>query len=150
MDIGMLVSLAILSAVVSVVTLLGAIYVRDRVLHFIDRHAIEKALGNLPHEIRFYKEAARHGEHGTLLVDSPKHGIRDTVISFVFVGEPMPPAISPMLLEYIWQEGLIHGFVVKELRTYGVLKEIQVPEVEAPKQPTLLAELQKTMSAKAA
>lgn len=57
--------------------------------------------------------------HGLLVADHADQNIKNRLIRFVFLGVSTPPALTPALMTYIWEEATLQGFVPKELRSYG-------------------------------
>ena len=67
----------------------------------------------------FYKEATPYGEHGKLVVDSPKYGLIGVSISFFVVGNKLPPRLTKGLIDSIWDQAETAGFVPDYIERYG-------------------------------
>lgn len=79
-------------------------------------------------EIRFYTDAAAHGSHGKIKVSNRRLGLDNKVVNFVFVGMTNPPAFTPSLVEYIWNEARAQGYMPLEF--IGML-EVNRPVAQA-------------------
>lgn len=69
--------------------------------------------------IKFHKDANYYGTHGKLQGNSVEHNLKDAEIRFVFPGMSTPPALTPRIMEYIWEEARAAGFVPTKLINYG-------------------------------
>lgn len=70
-------------------------------------------------QVLFYKEALRHGHHGTILASSVLHRLDNTLVRFVFPGLTEAPQMNPELLAYIWKRAAAAGFEAHCLKDYG-------------------------------
>ena len=68
--------------------------------------------------VRFYRDAAAHGSHGKIVVNSKQHDLLDREVSFVFEGMTNPPKMSPQVLQYVWEQALEQGYVPQHLVRY--------------------------------
>lgn len=70
--------------------------------------------------IAFFKEANSHGgHHGRITLTSPSRGLRAAEVGFVFVGLTNPPAISPMVVQYIWDKAKEQNYIPHHIVHYG-------------------------------
>ncbi len=69
--------------------------------------------------IKFHKEAVYYGEHGTMVVNNIKLGMKDATIRFVFVGLETPPVLDQRIFNLLWEEAKAAGFMPVHIRTYG-------------------------------
>lgn len=65
------------------------------------------------HDLRvvFYKEAAIHGSHGQIVVSHRKEGLVDRPVNFAFVGVSTAPELTPGVLQHIFNEAFVAGYV---------------------------------------
>lgn len=70
-------------------------------------------------EIKFHKEATPYGSHGRIEVSSKERNLKNANILFVFVGVSSPPALTPEVMNYIWEEAKAQGFTPHSLLVYG-------------------------------
>ena len=70
-------------------------------------------------DIKFHKDANEHGSHGKIVVTHRGKGLNKAPVSFVFLGLTTPPAINPMVLDYIWEKAYEQGFIPHEILHYG-------------------------------
>lgn len=85
----------------------------------IARKVFGKSIEVVDLEIKFHKEANIYGQHGTLRASHVTQNIKDSDVRFVFVGLSVPPALTPLIFEYIWEEARAQGFVPTALTGYG-------------------------------
>jgi hypothetical protein len=69
--------------------------------------------------IKFYKDAAAFGEHGKIIVTSPKNKLRNITVSFVFAGAVDAPKLDLHLMRYIWDSAAEQGYTPSEIVHYG-------------------------------
>lgn len=69
--------------------------------------------------ILFHHDANPFGAHGYLRVSSVEHNLQETNVRFVFPGLSNPPALTPRLMYYIWEEAQNAGFMPVSLTSYG-------------------------------
>lgn len=85
----------------------------------IARHFLGKSIEVVDLKIAFHKEANIYGEHGTLRVSHITQGLRDQDVRFAFIGVSTPPALTPLIFEYIWEEARAKGYIPSALTGYG-------------------------------
>lgn len=68
--------------------------------------------------VRFYREAAPHGSHGKIVVNSKQHELLDREVNFVFEGMTNPPKMSPQVLSYVWEQALEQGYMPQHITRY--------------------------------
>lgn len=78
--------------------------------------------------VKFYREAAYHGQHGVICVDHRRLGLRDVEVGFVFVGMTKPPQLDKFAISYIWDQALAQGYIPKSIVAYGFDIEAVVHE----------------------
>lgn len=69
--------------------------------------------------VRFWREAAAHGNHGTIVVNSRANGLKDAEVRFAFEGMTHPPKLTPQVLEYIWDQAAEQSFVPQYIASYA-------------------------------
>lgn len=74
-------------------------------------------------QLAFYKEAAIHGMHGSINVSHRGFNLNGKPVRFVFVGVHTPPAVTPELLTYIFEEAKVQGFIPHHIELYGLLND---------------------------
>lgn len=96
--------------------------------------------------VKFYKEANLYGTHGWLVVSHLTENLKNVPVRFVFVGQSTPPALTPRILEYIWEEAKAQGFLPHALESYGAtliankdlsMGDIRSEEVYSPTPPMI-------------
>jgi len=82
-------------------------------------------------ELRVYKQANAHGEHGRVNVTHVKHGLVEASVAIVFVGVTTPPKMDRNTMNYLWEELMHQGYIPHYVEAYGNNNEIVNP-VSAP------------------
>lgn len=77
-----------------------------------------KTINPLNINVLFYKDSIYSQRHGTILVSSRKHGIKNKVVEFSILGTNSAPALTPGLMDFIFEEARKAGYVPKSLITY--------------------------------
>lgn len=72
-------------------------------------------------KIAFHKEANLYGTHGLLTASHVDQGLKNVPVRFVFVGMSEPPAMTPVIVDYIWEEAKAQGYVPHALSAYGLV-----------------------------
>jgi hypothetical protein len=85
----------------------------------IARNLLGKSIEVVDLKIAFHKDANIYGEHGTLRASHVTQGLKDQDVRFVFIGTTEPPALTPRIFEYIWEEARAQGFIPTALTGYG-------------------------------
>jgi hypothetical protein len=85
----------------------------------IARNLFGKSIEVVDLKIAFHKDANIYGEHGTLRASHVTQGLKDQDVRFVFIGTTEPPALTPRIFEYIWEEARAQGYVPTALSSYG-------------------------------
>ena len=80
-------------------------------------------------DVHFGEEAAEFGCHGTVVATSPKRGMMNQVIDFVFIGCSVPPPLTPDVLEFIWAIAKKQGYILSHVITYGSENIVTTPSV---------------------
>lgn len=70
-------------------------------------------------DVYFYKQAAAIGSHGQVLVSSPKHGLVQVPVNFVFAGHKHCLPLTAANVNYIYHRAAEAGYVVHEIVEYG-------------------------------
>jgi hypothetical protein len=70
-------------------------------------------------ELKFHKDANKHGTHGHLLASHIDHKLENHPVRFVFHGLTTPPPLTPKVMNYIWEEARAQGYIPKALHSYG-------------------------------
>lgn len=70
-------------------------------------------------EIKFHKEANLYGRHGTIKASHKEQKLEGYPVRFVFKGLSTPPALTPNVLQYIWEEAKAQGYNPEEMLSYG-------------------------------
>lgn len=75
-----------------------------------------------PTQVKFYKEAAAFGQHGMIVVSSPKRGLKEVAVPFVFVGMTTPPDLTLEVHKFINSQAYQQGYVPLNIvnGSYGV------------------------------
>lgn len=68
--------------------------------------------------VRFHREAAAHGNHGTIVVNSKEHGLQDARVRFAFEGMSTPPKLTPDVVAYIWDQAMEQGYCPVHIVAY--------------------------------
>lgn len=77
-----------------------------------------KTINPLNINVLFYKDSIYSQRHGTILVTSRKHGIKNKVVEFSILGTNNSPALTPGLMDFIFEEARKAGYIPKSLITY--------------------------------
>lgn len=77
-----------------------------------------KTINPLNINVLFYKDSIYSQRHGTILVTSRKHGIKNKVVEFSILGTNTAPALTPGLMDFIFEEARKAGYTPKSLITY--------------------------------
>ena len=85
----------------------------------IARRLFGRSIEVLDLEIAFHKEANHYGTHGVIIASHKDHGLKNQSVRFVFIGMSEPPAMTPRIIEYIWEEARAQGFVPTAIQSYG-------------------------------
>lgn len=85
----------------------------------IARRLFGRSIEVLDLEIAFHKEANHYGTHGMIIASHKDHGLKNQSVRFVFIGMSEPPAMTPRIIEYIWEEARAQGFVPTAIQSYG-------------------------------
>lgn len=76
-------------------------------------------------KVAFHKEAAYHGDHGTILVSNRSQGMSEVQVKFAFVGLKTAPALDLHIMNYIWSQALEQGYIPHSILNYkGVIETI--------------------------
>jgi hypothetical protein len=70
-------------------------------------------------EIAFHKKANLHGTHGLLMASHRDQRLDNFPVRFVFIGMSEPPAMTPSVIDYIWDEAKAQGYIPHKLQAYG-------------------------------
>lgn len=70
-------------------------------------------------EIAFHKKANLHGTHGLLVASHRDQRLENFPVRFVFIGMSEPPALTPAVMDYIWDEAKSQGYIPHKLQAYG-------------------------------
>lgn len=81
--------------------------------------------------VRFWREAAAHGNHGTIVVNSRANGLKDAEVRFAFEGMTNPPKLTPQVLEYIWTQAAEQGYVPQYIASYAIVSFVVKEEKHA-------------------
>jgi hypothetical protein len=74
-------------------------------------------------EIAFHKKANLHGTHGLLVASHRDFKLENFPVRFVFVGMSEPPAMTPAVIDFIWEEAKSQGYIPHKLLSYGFVLE---------------------------
>lgn len=74
-------------------------------------------------KIAFYKDANLYGTHGHLTASHFDKGLKNCAVRFVFIGLSDPPAMTPRIAEYIWEEAKAQGYIPTAISSYGSVLE---------------------------
>ena len=85
----------------------------------IARRLFGRSIEVLDLEIAFHKQANHYGTHGVIIASHKDHRLNNQPVRFVFVGMSEPPAMTPRIIEYIWEEACAQGFVPTSIQSYG-------------------------------
>jgi hypothetical protein len=85
----------------------------------IARRLFGRSIEVLDLEIAFHKEANHYGTHGVIIASHKDHGLKNQPVRFVFIGMTEPPAMTPRIIEYVWEEARAQGFVPSAIQAYG-------------------------------
>lgn len=83
------------------------------------RNIFGKSIEVIDLKLAFHKDANIYGQHGTLRASHVTQGIKDQDVRFVFIGTSVPPALTPRIFEYVWEEARAQGYVPTALTAYG-------------------------------
>lgn len=83
------------------------------------RSIFGKSIEVIDLKIKFHKEANLHGTHGLLVASHKGMNLEHSQVRFVFVGVCQPPAMTPRIVDYIWEEALAQGFIPHSIASYG-------------------------------
>lgn len=72
-------------------------------------------------KILFYKDTAATGVHGTIYADHVQMGLKKEPIGFFFQDIAEPPAMTPELLAYIFDQSKTRGWMPISLRSYATV-----------------------------
>lgn len=89
----------------------------------IARRIFGRSIEVIDLEIAFHKEANPYGSHGTLIATHVGQGLKNAPVRFVFIGMSEPPALTPRIAEYIWEEARAQGYMPSAIQTYGSVLE---------------------------
>lgn len=87
-------------------------------------------------EIAFHKQANMHGTHGVLIASHRDQKLENHPVRFVFVGLSEAPPMTPIIMNYIWEEARAQGYIPFKVMSYGHILETHndpkiVPQVGA-------------------
>jgi hypothetical protein len=85
----------------------------------IARRLFGRSIEVLDLEIVFHKAANHFGSHGIITASHKDLGLANEPVRFVFIGMTTPPALTPRVLEYIWEEARAQGFLPTAVESYG-------------------------------
>lgn len=88
------------------------------------RRAMGRSIEVLDLEIKFHKEANLYGRHGHLIASHKEQGLEGYPVRFVFVGVSRPPALTPRVMEYIWDEAKAQGYIPERLYSYDHILDV--------------------------
>lgn len=71
------------------------------------------------YDVRFYKEAALHGNHGQINVTSKHDSLQEQNVIFVFAGRGSVPKITPYIINEIFEQARAQGFIPHFIEHYG-------------------------------
>lgn len=81
-------------------------------------------------EIAFHKKANLYGTHGILMASHRDQKLDNYQVRFCFVGLSEAPAMTPVIMNYIWEEAKAQGYIPHKLLSYGHVLET-TPEAAA-------------------
>ena len=91
------------------------------IVRSIARHLFGKSWEVLDLEIAFHKQANPFGTHGVLLASHKDLKLDNQPVRFVFIGMTQPPAMTPRIIEYVWEEARAQGFIPYSIQSYGTV-----------------------------
>lgn len=89
----------------------------------IARRLFGRSIEVIDLEIAFYKQANHFGTHGVMIASHKDLGLKNHPVRFVFIGLSTPPAMTPRIIEYIWEEARAQGFIPASIQSYGEVLE---------------------------
>lgn len=95
------------------------------------RRFFGKSIEIIDLEIKLHKEANLYGRHGTLIASHVEQKLQNYPVRFVFKGLSSPPALTPRILDFIWEEAKAQGYVPHRLENYG---EVLLTSAVAPRE----------------
>lgn len=76
-------------------------------------------------KVAFHKEAAYHGDHGTILVSNRAQRLTEVRVKFAFIGLDTPPNLDLNIMNYIWSQALEQGYIPHSIQRYkGVVEQV--------------------------
>jgi hypothetical protein len=84
-------------------------------------------------EIAFHKQANLYGTHGVLVASHRDQKLANHPVRFVFVGLSEAPPLTPIIMNYIWEEARAQGYVPLKLMSYGHILETHSDPKIVPK-----------------
>lgn len=85
----------------------------------IARRLFGRSIEIIDLEIAFYKDANRYGTHGVIIASHKDLGLENQPVRFVFIGMSEPPPMTPRVIEYVWEEAKVQGFIPTSIKSYG-------------------------------
>lgn len=106
-------------------------------LRNVARTLFGRSIEVLDLKVAFHKEANLYGTHGHLIATHLEQRLKNAPVRFVFIGMSEPPAMTPRILEYIWEEARAQGYIPHTLASYG---EVLATHAEATSDDIVSAE----------
>ncbi len=72
-------------------------------------------------KIVFHKDANLYGTHGHLKATHVDSRNVEQTVRFAFIGVSTPPALTPRIVNYIWEEAQAQGYTPIEIAKYGMV-----------------------------
>ncbi len=85
----------------------------------IARRLFGRSIEVLDLEIAFHKQANHFGTHGVIIASHKDLKLDNQPVRFVFIGLTQPPAMTPRIIEYVWEEARAQGFIPFSIQSYG-------------------------------
>lgn len=89
------------------------------IMRDIARKLFGRSIEIIDLRIAFHKDANFYGTHGHIIATHVDHGLMDEEVRFVFLGVSKPPALTPHIVNFIWEEAKAKGFIPHSISSYG-------------------------------